>query len=56
MRILSLSIACIILCSCSSINKQFGIQDDNPIEETVEEIIKVETGLNIDLTPDTPEK
>lgn len=29
---------------------------DNPVEEACEEIIKEETGVDIDLTPGTPEK
>jgi hypothetical protein len=29
--------------------------DDNPVEEVAEEIIKVETGLDIDLSPNSPE-
>lgn len=29
---------------------------DNPVEEIGEAIIKVETGLDLDLTPGTPEK
>ena len=29
---------------------------DNPIEETSEEIIKEQTGADVDLTPKTPEK
>ena len=29
---------------------------DNPIEETSEEIIKEQTGVDVDLTPKTPEK
>jgi len=29
--------------------------DDNPVEEISEEIIKEETGLDIDLTPSSPE-
>ena len=56
MKILSSLILCVFLCSCGAINKKLGIQDDNPIEESVEEVIKVQTGLNVDLTPDTPEK
>lgn len=36
-----------ILGYCSTLF--FG--DDNPVEEVAEEIIKVETGLDIDLTP-----
>lgn len=29
---------------------------DNPVEETSEQIIKEETGIDIDLTPKTPEQ
>ena len=29
---------------------------DNKVEEACEEIIKIETGSNIDLTPSSPEK
>ena len=29
---------------------------DNPVEEACEDIIKAETGVDIDLTPGTPEK
>lgn len=29
---------------------------DNPIEETSEEIIKEQTGVDVDLTPKTPEE
>ncbi len=30
--------------------------DDNPVEEIAEEIIKKETGIDVDLSPTTPEK
>lgn len=33
----------------------FKMKQDNPIEEVCEEAIKTETGLNVDLTPATPE-
>lgn len=36
--------------------KYLGLGDDNPIEEAVEEIIKENTGLEVDLTPLTPEE
>lgn len=32
-----------------------GAKDDNPIEEKCEEIIKKNTGADIDLTPRSPE-
>ena len=31
-------------------------QDDNPVEELVEEVIESQTGINIDITPLSPEK
>ena len=50
---------CIILLSAaggySLINKKLGIPDDNPVEEEIENIIEKETGLKIDLTPQSPE-
>ncbi len=30
--------------------------DDNPIEEIAEEVIEKETGVDIDLSPNSPEK
>lgn len=56
MRKINIVVLCLILCSCASINKQFGLEDDNPIEETVEAAVMFETGLNVDLTPASPEK
>lgn len=46
----------ICLLSCESIDKKFGIPQDNPAEEVVEEVIKQKTGLDIDLTPTSPEE
>ena len=44
-----------LLCGCSSINKKFGLDDDNMIEELFEDLIEQKTGLDIDLTPGSPE-
>jgi hypothetical protein len=33
-----------------------GLADDNVIEEAVEEVIKIETGVEVDLTPESVEK
>lgn len=30
--------------------------DDNPVEEVAEDIIKKETGVDVDLSPNSPEK
>lgn len=46
----------IVLSACSEANRKLGVQDDNLVEEIVEEAIKGKTGLDIDLTPATPEK
>ena len=45
-----------LLLSCSKINSMLGLQDDNIMEEVVEDVIKQETGLDMDLTPSSPEK
>jgi hypothetical protein len=44
-----------LVCSCSTVNKKVGLEDDNLIEETAEFLIDQKTGFNIDLTPSTPE-
>ncbi len=44
-----------MLVSCSTINQRLGLKDDNLVEEKIEYIIQLETGLNIDLTPDSKE-
>jgi len=42
--------------SCAYIEKQLGFEEDNYIEEAVEFGIKMQTGLDIDLTPSSEEK
>lgn len=39
-----------------AITKIFKLEEDNEIEEFVEEIIESKTGLDIDLSPGSPEK
>ena len=51
-KILLLTIA---LSSCSQINERLDLEDDNDIEEIVEFVIEYKTGLDVDLTPSTPE-
>jgi hypothetical protein len=50
-----LIISMMLLTSCHMVNKYFGLQDDNFIEETAELALQVETGINVDLSPETPE-
>lgn len=38
-----------------ALNDYFGWKDDNVIEEVAEDIIDHETGVNIDVTPRSPE-
>ena len=40
---------------CSYVNKWCGLKDDNIVEEVTEKAIEMKTGLDIDLTPSTPE-
>lgn len=44
-----------LVASCSSINRYVGLPDDNIVEETAEFAIEEKTGLDIDLTPESPE-
>ena len=46
----------ITVAACSQINQKLGLPDDNLGEELIEAAIKIKTGLDIDLTPDSPEK
>ncbi len=39
------------LCCCSEVNQEFGLKDDNFLEEMVEEAIFIEFHQKIDLTP-----
>lgn len=42
---------CVILGSCSYLNRQFCIDDDNAIEQAIEDAIEDEFGIDLDLTP-----
>jgi hypothetical protein len=44
-----------LLIGCNSINQQLGLKDDNIAEEAIEYIILIETGFNLDLTPESKE-
>lgn len=48
-------ISCLFLCGCSKINQKLGLRDDNLFEEMAEKTIEKKTGLDIDITPSTPE-
>lgn len=52
LKILCLIWTILSLTSCSGFNQQIGLRDDNPIEQAVEEMIKEETGIIIDFTPE----
>lgn len=57
--ILKISIALVLIIvlvtSCKYLNKAFGMKDDNFLEEAVEDMIEVKTGIDIDLTPASEE-
>lgn len=36
------------------LNQWLNVPDDNPVEQAIEEVIKDTTGLDIDLTPNSP--
>jgi hypothetical protein len=43
------------LASCSTINEKLHLSDDNLGEEIIEDVIKQETGIDMDLTPNSKE-
>jgi hypothetical protein len=47
-------ILCILLCGCSQIWKDYP--QDNIIEEIAEAALKDKTGIDVDFSPETPEK
>lgn len=56
MWLILLVVTCVLYCSCHYINNRMGLEDDNVIEEVVEDVIEKETGIDIDLTPESAEK
>tara|TARA_R110002096_G_scaffold88808_2_gene202741 strand:- start:450 stop:659 length:210 start_codon:yes stop_codon:yes gene_type:complete len=40
---------------CSYVNEKLGLDDDWIGEEILEQVIEQETGLDLDLSPDSPE-
>lgn len=46
----------LMLSSCNFVMKDGKYVDDNPVEEITEAVIQHETGVNVDLTPWSPEK
>jgi hypothetical protein len=49
-------IALLFLVGCEAFNEKFGVKDDNIVEEILEDVIKKETGIDMDLTPSSEEK
>lgn len=50
LSLLGIAIGGVFVCK-----KCLRLKDDNIIEETIEQVIKDQTGVDIDLTPSTPE-
>ncbi len=46
----------LLFIGCSYLNNRFGFEDDHDIEEFFEEQIENQTGLDLDLTPSSPEE
>lgn len=46
---------CILAHGCQTLNDKTGMKDDNIIEESIEAVIKAETGIDMDLSPRSPE-
>lgn len=51
-----MKVALLVLVVLAGVGSGFYLKDDNLIEEAAEAVIKHETGLDIDLTPDSEEE
>ena len=40
---------------CGALKDYWGMEDDNFIEESIENVIEIETGIDFDATPESPE-
>jgi len=45
----------LLLTSCTALNQRLGLADDHPIEEIGELIIHHKVGVDLDLSPSSPE-
>lgn len=56
MRIgLIIIILSLLMIACSHFNEWVGVPDDNPIEESIEDLIERQSGIDFDLTPASKE-
>jgi len=55
-RSMSLAFLCWSLTSCEPVLNMMGMAPDGPLEEFTEEVIRLNTGIDTDLSPMTPEK
>ena len=53
--VLVIIISIVALGGCSYLNKKFGLENDNNIEEFVEKVVENQIGLDIDFTPSSIE-
>ncbi len=47
-----------LLAGCEAghrVNKLLGLENDNGAEQLLEKVIQIETGISLDLTPNSPE-
>lgn len=53
--IIGLIMIAVSFSACERFYERLDIKPDNPIEEAAEEVIKDQTGVDLDLSPETPE-
>lgn len=52
---ISIAVMACFLGACTYINGKLGLPPDHAIEEALEDHIEANTGIELDLTPDSPE-
>lgn len=53
---LTIFISILLICFIAGAGSIYFLGPDNAVEETAEEVIKKQTGVDVDLSPSTPEK
>tara|TARA_R110000868_G_scaffold182762_1_gene423812 strand:+ start:2443 stop:2664 length:222 start_codon:yes stop_codon:yes gene_type:complete len=56
MKVLICILITIFIVGCTALNKKMMLKDDNLFEESCENLIESQIGIQLDLTPESPEK
>lgn len=56
MKVLIGILIVIFIVGCTALNQRMRLEDDHAGEELIEQVIEAKTGMDLDLSPNSPEK